>query len=307
MTVLERLARKLEGKKSILVLPEGAEKRVLLAARSLRDRDLAGIVLLGLPENVEAAAADAGVSLTDLTVLDPAGSDYIDSFARQYLELRPKTAFKVARRIVSKPLFFGGSMIRAGQADAMLAGVRNTTARVIEASLMTIGLAEGVRLPSSSFLILLGQREQALIYADCAVNVDPDREALADIAVAAAETAKALLDEEPRVALLSFSTKGSGDHSMARKMREAAELAAKRAPHISIEGELQADTALVERVAKLKLQDPGLVAGRANVLVFPDLNAGNIAYKLTQHLAGARALGPLLQGFARPVSDLSRG
>ncbi|MFQ5547097.1 MAG: phosphate acetyltransferase [Woeseia sp.] len=307
MKPLDRLARGLRGKKAVLVLPEGAEDRVLRAARILRDRGLARIVLLGSPQHIEAAAGNARVSLEDMTVLDPAGSEHLDAFAEQCLEQRPKTALKLARRIVSRPLFFGGSMVRAGQADAMLAGVSSTTARVIEASLMTIGLAEGIRAPSSSFLMLLGEREQALIYADCALNVDPDRETLADIAIASAETAKALLDEEPRVAFLSFSTKGSGEHALARKMREAAELAAERAPDICIEGELQADAALVDRVANLKLRDAGPVAGRANVLIFPDLNAGNIAYKLTQHLAGARALGPLLQGFARPVSDLSRG
>jgi len=149
--------------------------------------------------------------------------------------------------------------------------------------------------------------EQVLIYADCAVTVAPNREELADIALASAETASALLDGEPRIAFLSFSTRGSGKHDLARKMAAASELAAARAPHIAIDGEFQADTALVERVARIKLGDAGPVAGRANVLIFPDLNAGNIAYKLTQYLAGARALGPFLQGFAHPVTDLSRG
>lgn len=307
MTVLERLARRLEGRKSVLVLPEGGDERVLRAARILQDRDLARIILLGpLPELV-AAAADNEVSLDDFTLLDPADNEYLDSFTEQYLDLRPKTRPKVARRLVSKPLFFGGSAVKAGRADAMLAGVRSTTAKVIEASLMTIGLAEGIGTPSSCFLILLQHCEGVLIYADCAVNVDPDCEELADIALASAETGRTVLGEAPRVAFLSFSTKGSGEHALARKMREAAGLAAKRAPHIAFDGELQADTALVDRVASLKLDDPGPVAGRANVLIFPDLNAGNIAYKLTQHLAGARALGPFLQGFARPVSDLSRG
>lgn len=293
------------------MLPEGAKGRVLQAARILQDRDLARVVLLGSAVRIEAAAAEARVSLTDLAVLDPASSDHLDAFARQYLEMRPGAKIKVARRLVAKPLFFAGSMLNAGQADAMLAGVASTTARVVEASLMTIGLAEGIETPSSCFLMLLPVRgeasEQALIYADCAVTVNPGREALVDIALASAETARILLDEEPRVAFLSFSTKGSGEHTLSRKMREAAAIASARAPHIAIDGELQADAALVDRVARLKIDDPGQVAGHANVLIFPDLNAGNIAYKLTQHLAGAQALGPFLQGFARPVADLSRG
>ena len=307
MTLLERLARDLEGKNSVLVLPEGMDARMLRAARILRNRELARIVLLGRRSDIETAATDAGASLADITVLDPAQSEHLDSFAQQYLKLRPKSAFKVARRIVSKPLFFAGSMVKAGQADAMLAGVTSTTARVIEAGLMTIGLASGIETPSSCFLMLLPKSGLALIYADCAVNVDPDREALADIALASAETGRILLDDEPRVAFISFSTKGSGEHALSRKMREAVSLAAERAPHIAIDGELQIDTALVERVAKLKLQGSGAVAGRANVLIFPDLNAGNIAYKLTEHLAGATAIGPILQGFAHPISDLSRG
>ena len=193
----------------------------------------------------------------------------------------------------------------------MVAGVSSTTARVVEASLMTVGLDAGIETPSSSFLMLLPRRgeEKArqLIYADCAVTVNPSVDELVDIAMASAETARTLLDEEPRIAFLSFSTKGSGEHALSRKMRDAASLMAQRAPDIAVEGELQADAALVDRVARLKLDEPGRVAGRANVLIFPDLNAGNIAYKLTQYLAGANALGPVLQGFAYPLADLSRG
>jgi phosphate acetyltransferase len=311
MTMLERLTRKLEGKNLSLVMPEGAQARVLRAGRILSDRKLARIILLGLKPEIEDTADAVGVSLSGIVLIDPADNEHIDSFARQYLDLRPGSGLKVARRLVSRPLFFGGSMVRAGQADAMLAGVANSTARVLEASLMTIGLAGGNKTPSSCFLMLLPGHEagsdQALIYADCAVTVTPNKEELVDIAIASAETARSLLDEDPRVAFLSFSTRGSGNHVLAKKMRDAAKLAAQRAPHIAVDGELQADTALVERVANLKLGESGPVAGRANVLIFPDLNAGNIAYKLTQYLAGARALGPFLQGFAHPVSDVSRG
>lgn len=304
--VISNCIAKSKGLGQKLVLPEGQDPRIQHAAARIRQLGIASPVLLGNEKEIRATAE---IDLEGINIVDPDEAP-TPELADALIGKKRKITASNVDEFLQKPVYHGVAMLNTGIVHAMVAGAVLPTSKVIEAA-FAAGAKPGLKTLSSFFLMSMAPSiegiSKSLIFADCAINIEPDAEQLAEIAITTAESARKLLGEEPRLAMLSFSTRGSARHASVSKVAKVVELVRERAPEIKIDGEMQVDTALSNRVAASKLDDPGDVAGRANVLIFPDLNAANIAYKLVQYCGGAQATGPVLQGFARPICDLSRG
>lgn len=304
--VISRCIKNLQGSRTKLVLPEGEDARIQQAASQLIELDIASPILLG---DEAAIKSNTVCDLTGVQIINPEENSN-ENLASALVGKKRKITAENVDEFIRTPVYHAVAMLNNGYVDAMVAGAVLSTSKVIEAA-FAVGPKPGINTLSSFFLMDLKSQveniSRTLLFADCAINIDPDEEQLAEIAITTADSAAKLLDDKPRLAMLSFSSHGSAKHPHVTKVARTVEIVRERAPHIHIDGDLQVDTALSKRVAEGKLANPGEVAGRANVLIFPDLDAGNIAYKLVQYCGGAKATGPLLQGFAKPVCDLSRG
>jgi phosphate acetyltransferase len=309
MDFISAMIGKAQKKPMRIVFPEGYDERIVVAAAKAAELGIARPIVVGNPDEVNVLAAKNKASLKGVTIVPISDEGKIKRYAAAYAEAR-QMKVAIAEKLVKKPLSFGCMMVKTGEADGMVGGVAHATASLIQSATLTVGYQKGLSTASSFFVMVVpefaGEKDKIFIFADCAVNIAPTAQQLAETGIAAGTNAKALLGIEPKIAFLSFSTKGSASHETVDKVLEAVRIAREINGSFVIDGELQGDAALVPGVAAKKAKESA-VAGRANVLVFPDLNAGNICYKLVQYLAHAKAYGPILQGFAKPINDMSRG
>jgi phosphate acetyltransferase len=312
MDLIQKIRARAKENPQRVVLFEGEDDRTLAAAEIIERENLARVTLLGNVDKIQTRLKTLGMAPARAAILDPAASDKLKAYARVLYERRRSKGMTESEALenAKMPRVFAGLMVAAGDAEGSVGGALNTTADTVRAALWTIGTAPGLTLVSSFFLMVSPNKnlgtEGACLFADCAVVPQPNPAQLAEIALATAQNAQALLNVEPRVAMLSFSTKGSADHPMIAAVQEATRTVKARAPQMIVDGELQLDAAVIPQIAERKAKGSA-VAGRANVFIFPDLNAGNIAYKLAERFGGCEAIGPVLQGLSKPANDLSRG
>lgn len=304
--LIENIKEKASKRKKTIVLPESYDERVIKAAHQLHRENICGVILLGNEQKNRDDAKKINVDLTGIRLIDPVKSDKLTDFTNIYFNLRKSKGveFEKAKETMKNNLFFGAMLVREGMADGLVGGSVSPTADVLRAGIHCVGMPEGISIVSSFFLMIWPETVHA--YADCAVVPNPTEEQLADIAISTADNYSKLIGDEPRIAMLSFSTKGSAEHEFIDKVRNATKLVKSKRPDLKVDGELQFDAAVVEKVGKSKAPESE-IAGKANVLIFPDLNAGNIGYKIAQRIGGAEAVGPMVQGLKKPVFDLSRG